>query len=153
MSQIKIDARVFDKLVKKIGALAHKSVRVGVLSAKGGNEDRDGISMVELAAIHEFGTEDIPERSFLRGTFKDASVRREQVKVSTSLAKKIINDNMSVDQALELLGTWGVSKVKGQITGPGIPPPLKPATIAAKGSNRPLVDTSRLLGAINHEVE
>ena len=35
----------------------------------------------------------------------------------------------------------------------GLQPPLKPATIAAKGSSTPLIDTGQLYGQITHEVE
>jgi hypothetical protein len=49
----------------------------------------------------------------------------------------------------DALGQQMVSDVNQTVrSGAGVPPPLKPATIARKGSSRPLVDTGRLLSAI-----
>lgn len=110
------------------------------------------IFLVELAAIHEFGSPaaHIPERSFIRRTFdtKHTEIRA----LATKLAAKIVDGKMDIDKALTVLGQFCAAEVKKTITRDRIPPPLKPATIEAKGSNRPLVDTGRLLGAISYEV-
>lgn len=153
--QVKVDTKVFDKLAKKIGKLANKTVRVGVLASKGGHEERDGITMIELAAIHELGSPaaGIPERSFIRSTLTKHPSRVKQTQVSAKLAKKIIAGKMNIDQALNVLGLWAATQVKKGITTEDIPPPLKQSTIDAKGSTKPLVDTGRLLNAIQHEVE
>lgn len=153
--KVSVDDRKMKALVKKLGVLASKKVRVGVLGSKGGNEDRDGITMVELMAIHEFGSPaaNIPKRAPIKGTFDKLEVQREQAKLSAKLMDRILDDKITIDQALELLGTWGAAQVKNRITNEDIPPPLKPATIAKKGSTKPLVDTGRLLGSITHEVE
>lgn len=111
------------------------------------------ISLVELAAIHEFGSPAarIPERSFIRRTFdaKHVEIRA----LATKLAAKIVDGKMSVDKALTVLGQFCAAEVKKTITRDRIPPPLKPATVEAKGSDRPLVDSGRLLGAITYEVK
>jgi hypothetical protein len=153
---------VLNAMLSRLEAL--RSVRVGVLESKGGNEphpveNADGtpgsstITMVELAAIHEFGSPaaNIPERSFLRRTF---AARNPELQVLMGrLAKGIIAGKIGPEQAAHLLGQWSVAQVRKTITSEHIPPPLQPATIARKGSDRPLVDTGRLLGAINYEID
>ncbi len=128
-------------------------LRVGVLASKGGNESRGGITMVELAAIHEFGSPDnnIPARSFIRATFL---VRRVNAlaTMQTKLAEKIVLGGMPARRALGILGAWAASEVKKTFTEIDIPPPLRQATIDAKGSSKPLIDTGRLLGAVTWEV-
>lgn len=135
-------------------------VKVGVLA---GAARGPGFDAVALAATHEFGSEaaGIPERSFIRRTF---TVQREALaKTIAKLAHKVVTDDMPMSQALGLLGTWGAAQVKGTIRNwtwaaadGGLDSmtvqELKPGTIAAKGSDRPLVDTGRLLDSISYEV-
>jgi phage gpG-like protein len=153
--RVKVDDRVWQELKSRLKALGKGRVKVGVLASQGGNaEHSNGLTIIELAAIHEFGSPaaHIPERSFLRRTMRE---RMEEIyKFQTKLAKAIINRKMGVPQALGLLGTAVASWVKFTIQGgPHIPPPLKPATIERKGSDRPLLDTGRLVGAITYEVD
>lgn len=147
-----INDEVWKKIQKRMKNLAASGphVKIGVFSGSG--EEPNGISLVELAAIHEFGSPaaNIPERSFLRSTF--AEKKAELAKVSKKLAAGILTGKMGIDHALDVLGQWGVSKVKGAITeGEGIPPPNAPSTIAKKGSSRPLVNHGRLLNSITYQ--
>lgn len=150
-----LDMRRLQALAQRVlRTLGTSTVKVGVLSSKGGDADRDGISMVELAAIHEFGSPaaNIPERSFIRRTF--AAKEREVAAMSSKIGAAIFAGRMDARRGLEILGAWGATEVKKTITsGAGIPPPNAPSTIAKKGSDRPLVDTGRLLGAITWEVK
>lgn len=154
--KIEIDDRELRKLEAKIAEAEMATVRIGVLGDRGGNEQHPSgeFTMVELAIVHEFGSpkNGIPERSFIRRTFK---VKADAVgRIAAKLAKMIIDDKMSVDQALELLGQWGAAEVKKTVTeGAHIPPPLKDATVERKGSTRPLVDTGRLIQSVTYMVE
>jgi len=128
-------------------------VKVGILQARGGDADAgDGMTMVGLGTIHEFGAPaaGIPERSFIRRTFADPAPTKA---VAARLVTQVVEGGMSLRTALDALGAWGAAAVKKTITaGPHIPPALKPATVARKGSDRPLVDTGRLVGSISWEV-
>jgi hypothetical protein len=144
------DDRVWQEILRKVNDAKQAHVKVGVLS----DGDHDGIGMIELAAIHEFGSPaaGIPERSFIRRTFIEKE--SELAEICARLSKAVIAGSMTTAKALDLLGAWGASEVKKTVTaGPHIPPPLKEATIAAKGSDRPLVDTGRLIGSVTWEVE
>ncbi len=128
-------------------------VKVGIIASKGGDEPVEGgdITMIELAAIHEFGSPaaGIPQRSFIRSTFvREANVMGE---ICGKLVTQVIQ-GMPLERALGLLGAWGVAQVKNtiknrQTTGPENQA-NKPRTIAKKGSSLPLVDTGRLINAM-----
>jgi hypothetical protein len=154
MADVVVSDKVWREIQKKVAKAATAHVRVGVLSSKGGDADHgEGISMVELAAIHEFGAPraGIPERSFIRRTF--AKKARETAAMTKELARAVVLNKLSVAKALDVLGVWGAAAVRETITqGSPIPPPLAASTVAKKGSTRSLVDTGRLVGAIQHEV-
>lgn len=142
--------------LKRIAELARQLkakpvIRVGILS---GTPDEEELSMAELGAIHEFGAPraGIPERSFLRAT-ADAK-RLEWMALFERALRLAVAGRLTLDQAMGLVGQQAVADIVARIRdGAGIPPPLKPATIAAKGSTRPLVDTGRLVQAISYEVK
>lgn len=126
-------------------------VKVGVI---GGGEHADGgITMTELAAIHEFGSPaaNIPQRSFLRRALVWNSGPWLPA-FTAKLVGAVASGKMDEKKALEILGQRAVAEVKKTITGSDIPPPLAPATVAAKGSSKPLVDTGQLLNSISYEV-
>lgn len=145
--------RAWKKLEDKLSRVKGAHVKVGILASKGGNEDRDGISMVELAAIHEFGSPaaGVPERSFIRRTV--AEKQDLIAKLTAKLAKRVVEKNFPIAQALGVLGTVVAAEIKKTVTvGAGVPPKNAPSTIARKGSDRPLIDTGRMIDAVSHEV-
>lgn len=149
---IKVNDKVWRDLRAKLKKLGMKDahVQVGILGDAGMHHS--GFSMIELAAVHEFGSRDgrIPERSFLRSTFRDR--KEDLTKFLTKIAKQIIADKLSPEDALGQLGLWGAAQVKNQITKQDIPPPLSARTIQRKGSTKPLVDTGQLVNSISWKV-
>ena len=142
-----IDERGWRKLVGLLEKLDELEVRVGVVGAP----DSD---IVDIAATHEFGdpTRKIPERSYIRRTFeKDEAARAAAI---GKLTGRVVDGKLQPEQAMGLLGTREVAAIRNTIAGGAhIPPPLQPETIARKGSDRPLVDTGRLLNSIAYVVE
>lgn len=117
-------------------------VDVGVFSGQG--ED-----LVIYAASNEFGTKDIPERSYLRAGIDEK--KRQIGKLTSKLAEKVIAGKMSKREALEIIGQTAQGIVQGKmVRGPFTP--NKAATVARKGSSKPLIDTGRLRGSITFEV-
>lgn len=139
--------RGLKKIMEKIRVLADGPyVKVGIIG--------DGDNAM-IATIHEYGAPKagIPERSFIRRTFANEDVIKQKKEMCAKLSKQILAGKMEVGQALGLLGAFGANAVKRTIDdGEGVPPPLKPATIARKGSSRPLVDTGQMRNAITWEV-
>jgi hypothetical protein len=151
------DDRVWRQIMRhaamKTPEARESHVKVGVLASKGGKADHDGITMIELAAIHEFGSPaaGVPERSFIRRTFKEKE--RELSRVCAALARDYITGKVSLERALNQLGAWGAAEVKKTVTvGDGVPPPNADSTKRRKGSDRPLVDTGRMIDSVTWQV-
>ncbi len=148
-------------LLKRVTPLGDFEAHVGILASKGGNVTHDAsaaagkpITLLELAAIHEFGSPaaGVPERSFIRRTFNEPEGQAELKLLYAKLARAVVNGKMSAEQAIELLGMKMAAMVKNRILVDWIPPPNAPSTVARKKSSRPLVDTGQLVGAITHAV-
>lgn len=140
------------KSMKGEGAYA----KVGVLvdSEEGGlHEEGAHLSVAEIAAVNEFGTEDghVPARSFIRSTFDEQreSLAEMARKTFLQILLPAKGEKMTLDRALGLLGAKLAAEIKKKVTkGDGVPPPNAPRTVAAKGSSRTLVDTGRMIGAV-----
>ena len=127
-------------------------VDIGVFGEKvAGKTDKDGneIDLVIIAASNEFGTDTIPERSFMR-----AGVDENKKEFETFLAKgsfAVIAGKLSKRQLIGRLGLLGVKKIQEKIeSGPF--KANKPKTVQRKGSSKPLIDTGRLRQSITHRL-
>lgn len=126
-------------------------VKVGVLGgSKNARAAGDPVSNVDLAIIHEFGSPaaGIPERSFVRSTFE--SKRAEYLALLRRFAAQVYEGkSLTWRRAFGLVGAKAAADIKNRVTqGAGIPPPNAPATVASKGSDRPLVDTNQLVNSV-----
>lgn len=93
-----------------------------------GEKDKP-LSVGEVAVIHEFGTDDIPERSFMRSTHDENRGRWK--KDQRTLLLEIQDRKKTVEDALGYMGV----KIKGAIQekiNSNIPPPNDPDTIVKK---------------------
>ena len=140
----------FKKLRKKFSG--PDRVDVGVFGAKvAGKTDKDGkaIDLVVIAASNEFGTNTIPERSFMR-----AGVDENKKEFEAFLEKgtfNVIAGKLSKRQLIGRLGLLGVKKIQEKIeSGPF--KANKPATVKRKGSSKPLIDTGRMRQSITHRI-
>lgn len=109
--------------------------------------NNDGQSIAEYAAYNEFGTEKIPERSFMRSTF-DAHVNE----LSDDLSRRygqVQAGTMTVRTALGLVGLRHQDQIKRTIDN-HVPPPNSPVTIALKGSSHTLIDTGAMKNSIHY---
>lgn len=132
------------------------SVKVGVLNNKphitSGNVGKPSIGMADLAEIHEYGTTNIPERSFLR-----ASLRQNESNYVDVLERglfTVLSGDMSIDRLKHKLGLIAHRDVVNYISTANFTP-LKTSTIKRrrKKSNRPLIDTGGLRNSLSFEVE
>lgn len=156
----------FGKLVKQLTSdVRGMKVKVGILSTAKPREsdDEEGgetPTNVEVAIANEFGTQTIPERSFLRSAF--TANERKYIEALGKLLRAHIVNGQDVEKGLGKIGKTVAADVKNGITqGEQIPPPNSPVTLAAKlektrkgstGSPRTLVDTGQLVNSITHVV-
>ena len=161
----KDDRSKMDALLRELGQLKRSVITVGVQENAKPHIDENGkaMDMAELAAIHEFGDAEIPERSFLRSTFE---VRDDdwEAAVEKQVAK-IVQDKQTVKGMLIFTGVLMSSDVKKTILS-RISPALAPMTLAKrmeKGKHgggtvkhaddtTPLKDTNQLFDSITFEV-
>ncbi len=149
-------------ITERLKQIEESYVKVGVLAdtEAGGMHEIDpktgqsaALTLAELAVVHEFGTQDghIPERSFLRSTFDET--HPQLAELGQKLIRGVIDGKIDVEKALGVMGSKLATDTKNKITtGEGVPPPNAESTIKAKGSDRPLVDTGRLVNAITYQV-
>lgn len=140
-----------DKLEAHLRELARKVKKKAVLKV-GFPENAtypDGISLPLVAAVHNFGapSRGIPPRPFLSNT-----VAKGKDHWGDDIAKVLKATGYDAEKALQLFG----EQVKGEIQQSILEtnsPPLKPATIARKGSSKPLIDTGFMIKNVTSKVE
>lgn len=105
------------------------------------------ISVVEIGHIHEFGRGVVPERSFIRATFDE-----NNFKVPMTKAAKAAFSGRSPIGIMMLIGERARAKILRRIKA-GIPPVLKPATLARKDWDASiLIDTGHLWNSITSKI-
>lgn len=143
----------FTKLLKELQWLEGKSVTIGwqgksALDQHGGEGDA---TIVDIATFQEFGTVTIPPRPMLRSTF-DTKAKEIEDFIAKEL-DKVMQLEQTAKQALNRIGLKAVALVQQRIReSPTWAVPLDPATIAAKGSSVPLIDTARMLNSVTYAI-
>lgn len=140
----------YRKLVDEVFRFENPRLMVGILGANGGKEYENGASVLDVATWNEFGTEQIPSRSFIRAWY-DANLPEIRKKLK-GLLIAVVKRKIDKDQALEQLGQWCVGSMQARIA-QGIPPPNAQSTIDKKGSSTPLIDHGILRSSISYKVE
>lgn len=130
------------KAARKLARNNGSYVDVGIHSDAG--EHPSGASVIEIAGYHEFGTDTIPQRSFVRDTVdqKKDDIDAAQKRLATLASQGKLDPHI----ALERLGLM----VKGEIQSrmhDGIPPPLK------YRDGTPLIDTGHLRSKVDYKVK
>lgn len=141
-----------EQRLKKMQEAKSKVVVVGVLD---GRYD-DGTSVAEVAIAHEYGTKDLPQRSFLRNSVIEKEERIDDV-INSEFSHALDNNDYSIDKALGRVGLEVVNIVKFSFreNGYGTWSPLKPDYFAEKmkrGRNLTLIDSGKLRDSIKSEV-
>lgn len=145
--------RNFVRMIEEHQKLLKKPfVKIGVLGGthEPGTDKGKAISNIALAKIHEYGTDTIPERSFIRSTvFENEPMIVELIKM---VKTNIYKGTMTVEKALDIIGLQVQTLMRNKIRD-GDPswPPLSELTILKKGSSKPLIDTGQLLKSITYK--
>ena len=135
-----------DGVVVKVGVQAKdKAVRRG----KGGSIRNTDQPLAVIAAIHEFGLGDMPQRSFLRSAYD------ENRPMIDKMIQRVANGavfGLGTNAALNQLGNVVQGMVQRKIVdGPFVP--NSPATTKRKKSSKPLIDTGHLRQSIRYVIE
>jgi hypothetical protein len=92
----------------------------------------------------------IPARSFIRTTIDEN--QEEYQKIAATLLTRVLDGNLSLSAALELIGQKVESDIKRKMVTLKNPP-NKASTIRKKKSENPLIDKGTLLNSIRYVVE
>lgn len=141
-----VDVKVFDDLKRRL--VGERQVKVGFPQGKA---ELDGTPTALVAAVHEFGSPElgIPERPFLRTSIRENQAK--YVRLNKINLVKILRGGMDANQALNMLGMMAKGDVQTKIRD-GEFQALKPATIARKGSSKPLIDSGQMRQSVSYEV-
>ena len=151
----------FKRIMKQYELLARKPyVKVGLLSgpsnkpkevrtSDGGTKLKEELTILEVAVFNEFGTKNIPERSFIRSTYDEK--KNEWWALTKNLKSKIYKGTSDVKTSLKIIGEKIVADDQKKIRS-NVPPPNKPSTVRRKKSSKTLIDTGQLLGSIKYKV-
>ncbi len=142
-----------ERLAEKLRELSENvrraaSLKVGVMADA---TYPDGTSVALVAATNEFGQTRVhpnqPPRPFMRGTIAEHSGEWPE-----QIGKLLEYHNYDAALALEMAGQLIEGQVKMSIRN-FTDPPLAPSTVAAKGHDKPLIESSLMLQSITHIVD
>jgi hypothetical protein len=140
-------ANALQKQLKQLGRGA--TIRVGILTGKAEEQHKkSALQVVDVAGFHEFGA-GVPRRSWLRDW-----VDADQSRINAVLSKVpglIMHGKQPAYDVLLKAGLKLVTYCRERIRN-RLEPPLTEATIRAKGSSVPLIDTGQLITSITTEV-
>ena len=142
-----------DKLNAALDKIAAKldkggTLKVGFLA---GATASDGQSLPLRAALNEFGHENsngttVPPRPFFRNM-----IAAKAGEWPDAIAGLLKSTNYDVDKTLNLTGA-GIAKQLRESILDLWEPPLSPVTIAKKGHDKPLIETSDMINGVAFEV-
>ena len=105
-------------------------------------------SIIEVAIRNNYGL-GVPRRAFFEEARKDMQDRYHEVMRKT--AKQMLAGEADPRKVLDLAGLQAETAVRDSIAN-GNWQPNSPATIARKGSSKPLIDTSTMRNRVTHIV-
>jgi hypothetical protein len=123
------------------------SVRIGFM--EGAAPYPDGTPVALVAAVQDFGAPSVgvPPRPFFRNM-----VAKRRGEWPAAIADAIKDNGYDAVKALGVVGNAIEGQLRQSIQETNSPP-LKPATVARKGFDKPLIDTSHMINSITSEVK
>lgn len=111
---------------------------------------KDGPAVAYVATIHEFGTEHIPARPFMRPAVDEHGA--EWMQLLAQGARRAAEGGISARDVLEMVtlkAAGDVAKKIQAVTSPA----LSPITVKRKGHSKPLIDTGQMFQSVTGKVE
>lgn len=148
--KVRDQARVLRRVEKNFGEINDLHVVVGVPMGTKARDDGDPATMAEVAFYNEFGTDDIPERSFLRSTIDENN--QKYARLYEKLMGAVLENRTTVKKAMGQLAAKAKADVQAKIRS-NIPPPNASSTLEKKKpKTKTLIDSGQLLQSITYEV-
>lgn len=122
---------------------------VGIHSDAGAGPD--GVTNAAKGAWNEFGTQDIPERSFLRSTINEQ--RKKYVDNMGKIAKSSIQGKYTPEAGMGRLGRQAEQDIKAKIVAIKTPANAESTKAQKKGADNPLIDNGDMLNSVRWKHE
>ena len=135
--------RYFAELQK----LEELEIHVGFNGNEGGYEN--GATVAEVAAYNEFGSSSKPARPFMKQSFEN---HESELQSGCDEVNAALSQGKTAEAALDRLGLLCKGLVQEEIVNGGFAPNA-PATIRAKGSAQPLIDSSHMRQSVNYVIK
>jgi len=148
---VAVDRKGLDDLQKRLQMMAGLELRIGIMGPGGADTGphptAKGLSIAELAAIHEHGTPTLPARPIVRGYLANGG-ERELTADLEEVTRKVM-DGADPKAELERVGAKHAEAMRARFDR-GIGPAIDPKH--DEGSHVPLHDTGAIAGAIRYHV-
>ena len=142
----------YDALIKALSDQALHQIQVGIDAEDGSFTYPNGMTLSEVASIHEFGLNPrIPQRSFVREWF-DENTAACRLRLREEMLK-VVMGRQSYEKALQVFAGWAARGMRDRIDTRAALTPNAPRTIAEKGFDYPLVEDGHLRHAIKGKVD
>lgn len=148
---VQVDTKGLREWWGRMVALERLQLRVGIMGPDGGptgpHPSGDGLSIADIAAIHEHGTDDIPQRSIVRGYLADGGESEMARDIAAATARVANGENPRA--VMEEIGNRHADRMRSRFDR-GIGP-----AIEAEGDldPRPLHDTGAIGRSIRAHVD
>ena len=141
-----------DRGLSKILSLQDEPKRTIRLGWDEESGEEHGVSMVELATVHELGTATIPARHPLLKASTATSPQTERQ--LEKLAAGALGKGQKLAEGMDKLARETEQAAREYLKGgPYLTPPLAAQTVEAKGNPRPLTETGALVDSLKAKVE
>ena len=108
---ISTNGKGLEDYISKLKKMQKDAVTVGIHKSAG-NHDNSDLTVAEVAAYNEFGTERSPERSFMRSTMRE---NRLKYRLNVIRIVKAIGDGKSPRKMMGLFGHVAATKVVNSV--------------------------------------
>lgn len=136
------------KFFKQLEELKKLQVRIGY--QQGEKKDENGVDMVDIAMWNELGTENSPSRPFLR---QSADSNKDAIEKMCKAQLQKVAQGGTAEEALNAIGVTQKGLVQDTISkSREWAKKNADSTKEKKGSDQPLVDTSKLLQSVNFAI-
>jgi len=151
--------KALQRRLNRLGIDQGPRLRVGIFGEKAAAQHQpedggqaSGLTVGEIAEIHELGLGNNPVRSWLRGTVDEH--RSEIVRDIRRIAINVEKDLITPEAGFNLLGLKLVGLIQKRWAA-GIPPQVTAATQLRKGPTKttPLINSGQTRGSVSHTVE
>lgn len=147
------------RLTAYLQALKVTKVSIGYQPPEGRVRYDSGITVAKLAAVHEFGGDDLPARSFIRPTivrYQSAIGALAEGEIASRLERVVegmLDPEKAAEQVAAAIGKFVVARTRERLTSAsGWATALAPETVEAKDSAVPLEETGLLIQALSWRV-